>query len=198
MTRAVGSEKYIVCNGDESEPGTFKDRELLLRTPHLVLEGVILAGLVARATRGYIYIRHEYQEQIQAMRACIADAERQSACGATDPGHRSRFSGRSFRSPGGYICGEQSALIEAMEDRRAQPRNKPPQLETNGLYDKPTLVSNVETFAWAPAIVVKGGTWYAEQGANGSKGLRFFSVSGRCVVRAVPSAQRHHAARFSV
>jgi NADH:ubiquinone oxidoreductase subunit F (NADH-binding) len=86
-----------------------------------------------------------------------------------------------FASPGGYICGEQSALIEAMEDRRAQPRNKPPQLETNGLYDKPTLVSNVETFAWAPAIMIKGGTWYADEGINGCKGRRFFSISGDLV-----------------
>ena len=83
-----------------------------------------------------------------------------------------------FASPGGYICGEQSALIEAMEDRRGQPRNKPPQLETNGLYDKPTLVSNVETFAWAPAIMIKGGQWYADEGINGCKGRRFFSISG--------------------
>ena len=176
--KARGAEKYIVCNADESEPGTFKDRELLTRHPHLVLEGVILAGLVTGATRGWIYIRHEYSEQITIMQREIARAEQLQACGPSLCGGSRHFPVEVFTSPGGYICGEQSALIEAMEDRRAQPRNKPPQPETNGLYDKPTLVSNVETFAWAPAILIRGGAWYAQQGINGCQGRRFFSISG--------------------
>lgn len=176
--KAKGDDKYIVCNADESEPGTFKDRELLTRHPNLVLEGVILAGLLTGATRGWIYIRHEYIEQIEIMKAEIRRAESLGACGDRIAGSTMRFPVEVFTSPGGYICGEQSALIEAMEDRRAQPRNKPPQLETNGLYDKPTLVSNVETFAWAPAIALKGGQWYADTGIAGCKGSRFFSISG--------------------
>jgi NADH:ubiquinone oxidoreductase subunit F (NADH-binding)/NADH:ubiquinone oxidoreductase subunit E len=176
--KARGTEKYIVCNADESEPGTFKDRELLTRHPHLVLEGVILAGLVTGATRGWIYIRHEYSEQIAIMQREIARAEQMQACGQSLYGSSRQFFVEVFTSPGGYICGEQSALIEAMEDRRAQPRNQPPQLETNGLYDKPTLVSNVETFAWAPAILIRGGAWYAQEGSTGCLGRRFFSVSG--------------------
>ncbi len=176
--KARGDEKYIVCNGDESEPSTFKDRELLLRTPHLVLEGVILAGLLTGATRGYIYIRHEYQEQIAAMQHAIKVAEKAGVCGRRILGTERNFPVEVFISPGGYICGEQSALIEAIEDRRAQPRNKPPQLETNGLYDKPTLVNNVETFAWVPAILLRGGEWYRDQGVNGCKGMRFFSICG--------------------
>jgi NADH:ubiquinone oxidoreductase subunit F (NADH-binding)/NADH:ubiquinone oxidoreductase subunit E len=179
--KAKGDAKYIVCNADESEPGTFKDRELLTRHPHLVLEGVILAGLMTGATRGWIYIRHEYAEQIAIMRREIARAEAVGACGQNIFGSGRIFPVEVFASPGGYICGEQSALIEAMEDRRGQPRNKPPQLETNGLYDKPTLVSNVETFAWAPAIMIKGGQWYADEGINGCKGRRFFSISGDLV-----------------
>ena len=179
--QAKGDAKYIVCNADESEPGTFKDRELLTRHPHLVLEGVILAGLMTGATRGWIYIRHEYAEQIAIMRREIARAEAVGACGQNVFGSGRTFPVEVFASPGGYICGEQSALIEAMEDRRGQPRNKPPQLETNGLYDKPTLLSNVETFAWAPAILIKGGQWYADQGTNGCKGRRFFSISGDLV-----------------
>ena len=179
--KAKGDAKYIVCNADESEPGTFKDRELLTRHPHLVLEGVILAGLMTGATRGWIYIRHEYAEQIAIMRREIARAEAVGACGQNIFGSGRTFPVEVFASPGGYICGEQSALIEAMEDRRGQPRNKPPQLETNGLYDKPTLVSNVETFAWAPAIMIKGGQWYADEGINGCKGRRFFSISGDLV-----------------
>ena len=179
--KAKGEEKYVVCNADESEPGTFKDRELLTRHPHLVLEGVILAGLVTGATRGWIYIRHEYAEQIEIMRREIARAETLGACGRGIGGGSRDFPVEVFASPGGYICGEQSALIEAMEDRRGQPRNKPPQLETNGLYDKPTLVSNVETFAWAPAIMLEGGQWYADEGINGCKGRRLFSISGDLV-----------------
>jgi NADH:ubiquinone oxidoreductase subunit F (NADH-binding) len=179
--KAKGDQKYIVCNADESEPGTFKDRELLTRHPHLVLEGVLLAGLLTGATRGTIYIRHEYAEQIAIMNREIARATALGVCGPNAGGSGRDFPVDVFTSPGGYICGEQSALIEAMEDRRAQPRNKPPQLETNGLYDKPTLVSNVETFAWAPAILLKGGDWYAVEGINGCKGRRLFSVSGDVV-----------------
>jgi NADH:ubiquinone oxidoreductase subunit F (NADH-binding)/NADH:ubiquinone oxidoreductase subunit E len=176
--RQADPRGFIVVNGDESEPGTFKDRELLLRQPHLIVEGVILAGLITEATQGFIYVRHEYAEQIAACRAEIERAAQLGFCGE----HASVL-GRSFPisvfvSPGGYICGEQSALIEAMSDRRGEPRNMPPKLETNGLEDLPTLVSNVETFAWVPYICLKGGRTYAEQGVNGWKGRRIFSVSG--------------------
>ena len=178
VSRAKGPEKYVICNADESEPGTFKDRELLTRHPGLVLEGVILAGLLIGATRGWIYIRHEYAEQIAIMRAEIRRAESLGACGTRIAGTTTAFPVEVFTSPGGYVCGEQSALVEAMEDRRAQPRNKPPQLETNGLHDRPTLVSNVETFAWAAAIAARGGSWYADSGVAGCKGSRLFSISG--------------------
>lgn len=173
-----GGEKFVVCNGDESEPGTFKDRELLLLTPHLVIEGVILAGLIVGAQKGYLYIRHEYRDQIDAANRAIAEAEALGACGPDVFGSGRSFSVEVYESPGGYICGEQSALIEAMEDRRAEPRNKPPELATNGLWDRPTLVSNVETFAWAPAIALRGGAWYRDAGVFGCQGLRFFSISG--------------------
>ncbi len=169
---------FIVVNGDESEPGTFKDRELLLRTPHLIVEGVILAGLITEATEGFIFIRHEYPEQIKACRAEILRAERMGFCGANASLLGRPFPISVFVSPGGYICGEQSALIEAMSDRRGEPRNMPPKLETNGLDDRPTLVSNVETFAWVPYIALKGGAAYSAQGVNGWHGRRFFSVSG--------------------
>lgn len=178
FARGRDTSGYIVVNGDESEPGTFKDRELLLRTPHLVLEGVILAGLITEATEGYIFIRHEYEEQIEACRAEIARAEQLGFCGADAALLGRPFPVSVFVSPGGYICGEQSALIEAMSDRRGEPRNMPPKLETNGLNDLPTLVSNVETYAWTPYIIINGGKTYAAQGANGWKGRRFFSVSG--------------------
>jgi NADH:ubiquinone oxidoreductase subunit F (NADH-binding)/NADH:ubiquinone oxidoreductase subunit E len=176
--RGEDDRAFIVVNGDESEPGTFKDRELLLRAPHAILEGVILAGLITEATQGFIYIRHEYEEQIEACRAEIARAEELGFCGTNAPVLGRSFHVSVFVSPGGYICGEQSALIEAMSDRRGEPRNMPPKLETNGLIDLPTLVSNVETFAWAPYICLNGGKTYADHGVNGWKGRRFFSISG--------------------
>ncbi len=176
--RKIGDKGFIVVNGDESEPGTFKDRELLLRYSHLVIEGVILAGLVTDATEGIIYIRHEYQEQVVACKAEIRRAESKGLCGANASLLGRSFPISVFVSPGGYICGEQGALVEALSDRRAEPRNLPPKLETNGLNDRPTLVSNVETFAWVPYIVVNGGNGYANLGANSWVGRRFFSVSG--------------------
>jgi NADH:ubiquinone oxidoreductase subunit F (NADH-binding) len=176
--RESDDRAFIVVNGDESEPGTFKDRELLLRTPHLIVEAVILASLITEATQGFIYIRHEYAEQIEACEKEIRRAEQLGLCGGN-----AMLIGRSlpisvFVSPGGYICGEQSALIEAMSDRRGEPRNMPPKLETNGLQDLPTLVSNVETYAWVPYICLHSGKAYSEQGVNGWKGRRIFSVSG--------------------
>lgn len=173
-----GTEKYVVVNGDESEPGTFKDRELLRRTPHLLLEGVLMAGLVSRATRGYIYIRHEFEEEIHAMRHCIETAKQQGICGERILGSDLSLPVEVFVSPGGYICGEETALLEAMEDRRAEPRNKPPFPTQAGLYAKPTIINNVETLSWVPSILVNGGEWYAKQGSNGANGMRFVSISG--------------------
>jgi NADH:ubiquinone oxidoreductase subunit F (NADH-binding)/NADH:ubiquinone oxidoreductase subunit E len=176
--RGTDSRGFVVVNGDESEPGTFKDRQLLLHMPQLIVEGVIIAGLITQATQGFIYIRHEYAEQIQACRKEIQRAEQLGLCGehASALGHP--FVVRVFVSPGGYICGEQSALIEAMSDRRGEPRNLPPKLETNGLEDLPTIVSNVETYAWMPYILVHGGKKYASLGVNGWQGRRLFSISG--------------------
>jgi NADH:ubiquinone oxidoreductase subunit F (NADH-binding) len=196
---APGETKYVVCNADESEPGTFKDREILLAAPHLVIEGMTMAALVSGAKQGYIYIRHEYQEQIDRLQEAIEQAERLGALGSNI-----FQSGRTFRlevfiSPGGYVCGEQTALIEALEGKRSEPRNRPPELQTNGLYDQPTILNNVETFAWVPSILLKvpsegnllkeqakdpsatnqtPGLWYKYAGRNRSKGRRYFSISG--------------------
>ena len=176
--REMDDRAFIVVNADESEPGTFKDREILLHNPHTVVEGVILAGMLTEATQGFIYIRHEYPEQIEACRAEIRRAEAMGFCGPDAKELGRSFVVAVFVSPGGYICGEQSALIEAMSDRRGEPRNMPPKLETNGLMDMPTLVSNVETYAWTPFITIKGGKTYANEGVNGWKGRRLFSISG--------------------
>ena len=171
--RKMDDRAFIVVNGDESEPATFKDREILLHMPWAVIEGVILAGLLTEASEGFIYIRHEYPEQIEACRKEIKSYVQQFApLYSTRPngGEPCPFPVSVFVSPGGYICGEQSALIEAMSDHRAEPRNMPPKLETNGLDDQPTLVSNVETFGWAPYIWIKGGKAYADLGQQRLEG----------------------------
>ena len=174
---AAGSEKYVVVNGDESEPGTFKDRELLVKMPHLVVEGVLLGVLLTGASAGFVFIRHEYHEQIEAVRKEI-DKARSELTPVFKAINRTFPRLEVFASPGGYVLGEQSALIEAMESKRGQPRNKPPELQTNGLFDKPTLLNNVETFAWVPSILLNGGAWYAGFGKHGGKGRRLFSICG--------------------
>jgi NADH:ubiquinone oxidoreductase subunit F (NADH-binding)/NADH:ubiquinone oxidoreductase subunit E len=186
---ARGDDKYIVCNADESEPATFKDREILLRAPEVVVEGMVLAALLVQARHGYIYIRHEYHDQVHVLNETLATARALGVLGRDVLGTGRSFELEIFESPGGYVCGEQGALIEAIEERRAEPRNRPPQLETNGLFDKPTLLSNVETFAWVPSIIIKGGQWYAgagrkagdwyaRKGKPGASGLRMFSICG--------------------
>ncbi len=185
---ASTGQKYVICNADESEPGTFKDRDVLMAAPHTVIEGMILGGLVVGAKQGWIYIRHEYPEQIERCREEITRAEKIGALGKDIFGADASMTLDVFPSPGGYICGEQTALIEAMEDKRGEPRNRPPELMTNGLHDQPTLLSNVETFAWVPRILTDSGTWFAGQGERSgpitsklgeqSKGRRLFSISG--------------------
>jgi NADH:ubiquinone oxidoreductase subunit F (NADH-binding) len=188
---------YIVCNADESEPSTFKDRELLLRTPHLVIEGMVLGALLVGARRGYVYIRHEYHDQHHAVEEEIRRARELGVLGPNFLGTGQTLDLEAFESPGGYVCGEQSALIEAIEEHRAEPRNRPPVIEANGLFNKPTLLNNVETFAWVPSIYLHGGEWYRDsavtdtpwylkrrEGVEDSKrwprarGLRFFSICG--------------------
>ena len=178
VRQASDNPKYIVCNGDESEPGTFKDRELLHRAPYLVIEGMTIAALVTGAERGYIYIRHEFKEEIEAVREAIMAAAANGVCGPKILDTNLAFELEVFVSPGGYICGEESALLEAIEDRRAEPRNKPPFPVFEGLYGKPTVINNVETLSWVPAILEHGGPWYRDLGANGATGLRLVSISG--------------------
>ena len=170
--------KYIVCNADESEPGTIKDRFILSHLPHLVAEGMMIAGLVTGAKKGILYIRHEYplQEEIfgEELRRCA----KAGLLGKKILGSDLDFELEIFVSPGGYICGEESALIEAMEGHRAEPRNKPPFPGQVGLWQKPTVINNVETFANVPQILARGVDWYRTAGVSGSRGLKFVGVSG--------------------
>jgi NADH:ubiquinone oxidoreductase subunit F (NADH-binding)/NADH:ubiquinone oxidoreductase subunit E len=173
-----GSEKYIVCNADESEPGTIKDRFILTNIPHLVIEGMILAGLLTGAKKGILYIRHEYDEQEKILHDEILRCKRERLIGPSVLGTELEFELELFVSPGGYICGEESALLEAIEGKRAEPRNKPPFPVQQGLWNKPTVINNVETFANVPPILVRGVEWYKSQGVGGCAGLKFVGISG--------------------
>ena len=178
VRHTVSAEKYVVCNADESEPGTIKDRFILSNLPHLVVEGMILAGVVTGAQRGYLYIRHEYSAQEKAVQKEIQGCYREGLAGSRILGSELAFDLEVFVSPGGYICGEESALLEAMEGKRAEPRNKPPFPVTHGLWNKPTVLNNVETFANVPQILSRGVAWYKSQGRGGCAGLKFVGVSG--------------------
>jgi formate dehydrogenase beta subunit len=178
VRKQPGAEKYIVCNADESEPGTIKDRFIMTHLPHLLIEGMILAGLVTGARQGILYIRHEYQLQEEILGEEIRRCYKTGLLGKNILGSGLEFELRVFVSPGGYICGEESALIEAIEGHRAEPRNKPPFPGVVGLWQKPTVINNVETFINVPQILSRGVEWYKAAGRNGSRGFKFVGVSG--------------------
>jgi len=178
VRKQPGPEKYIVCNADESEPGTIKDRFIMTHLPHLLVEGMALAGLVTCAKQGILYIRHEYHLQEEILGEEIRRCYRAGLLGRNILGSGLEFELRVFVSPGGYICGEESALIEAIEGHRAEPRNKPPFPVAVGLWQKPTVINNVETFINVPQILSRGVEWYKGAGRNGSRGFKFVGVSG--------------------
>jgi NADH:ubiquinone oxidoreductase subunit F (NADH-binding)/NADH:ubiquinone oxidoreductase subunit E len=178
VRNAPGKAKYIVCNADESEPGTIKDRFIMESVPHLVIEGMIVAGLVTGAQQGILYIRHEYEEPREILKEEIQRCYHEGLLGKRILNSELTFDLEIFVSPGGYICGEESALLEAIEGKRAEPRNKPPFPGTNGLWNQPTVINNVETFTFATAILARGAEWFKAQGKNGSVGMKFVGVSG--------------------
>ena len=177
------AQKYVICNADESEPGTFKDREILAAQPYLVLEGMLLGMLAVGAEEGWVFIRHEYGPEERVIRAEIEWLRADGLIGPNAAGTGRRLSVEVFTSPGGYILGEESALIECMEGHRGEPRNKPPFPGTYGLHGQPTLMNSVETFAHVTAIARRGADWWKSAGAAGRSGaehsgLKFFAVSG--------------------
>ncbi len=178
VRRAPGPEKYVVCNADESEPGTIKDRFIMRNLPNLVIEGMIIAGLVTGAEKGIFYIRHEYHAQEEILRQEIERCYAEGILGRSVLGSGLAFDLELFVSPGGYICGEESALIEAIEGKRAEPRKKPPFPVHQGAFNKPTALNNVETFANGPQTLMNGVEWYKAQGQGGAAGLKFVGVSG--------------------
>jgi NADH:ubiquinone oxidoreductase subunit F (NADH-binding)/NADH:ubiquinone oxidoreductase subunit E len=178
VQREPGPEKYVICNADESEPGTFKDRVVLDEMPHLIIEGMVLAGLVVGAEKGIVFIRHEYGAERLALSRALDEARRRGVLGESVCGSGRRFEIEIFVSPGGYILGEETALLECLEDKRGEPRNKPPFPGQKGLFGKPTLINNVETFSVVPTIVDQGAEAWKARGVRGYAGLKLIALSG--------------------
>jgi NADH-quinone oxidoreductase subunit F len=171
-------DKYLVCNADESEPGTFKDREIMQKNPHLLIEGIIIAAYAAGITRAFIYIRGEYALQADRLEAALAEARAAGYIGERILGSDLSLSLWVHRGAGAYICGEETGLLDSLEGKRGNPRLKPPFPANQGLYQGPTLINNVETLATVPSIIRLGGEEYAQLGVETSTGTKLVSVSG--------------------
>lgn len=188
-TRAAeGTPKFVVCNADESEPGTFKDRVLMEGDPFRVLEGMILCGYAIAAERGYLFIRGEYPEATHILQSAIDELRRAFLLGRNILGTDFSFDIEIRRGAGAYICGEETALFEAIEGKRGFPRLKPPFPTTHGLFMKPTAVNNVETLAVIPDLITHGGEWFRQWGTKDSTGIKLFCVSGHVQSPAVVEA----------
>jgi len=175
---ATDFPKYVVCNGDEAEPGTFKDRVMMEEDPHRVLEGLIIAGYAIGANHGYIFIRGEYPHAFEMMKRAIEEGHRAGLLGENILGSSFTFDVELRRGAGAYICGEETALFEAIEGKRGFPRSKPPYPTTYGLFGKPTVINNVETLANVPLILQMGSEAYRKIGTQKSPGPKLFCVSG--------------------
>jgi [NiFe] hydrogenase diaphorase moiety large subunit len=177
---APGDVRYVVCNADEGEPGTFKDRELLTSHPDEVFEGMALCGYVIGANKGLLYLRGEYRYLLDHLNAVLMQRRQQGFLGRDILAAGFEFDIEIHVGAGAYICGEESALIESLEGKRGTPRNRPPFPVTNGYLDRPTVVNNVETFCCACHIALRGGAWFSRLGTARSSGTKIMSVSGDC------------------
>ncbi len=173
--------RYLVCNADESEPGSFKDRLLLERAPHLLLEGILLAAFAIRAEKTFLYVRGEYGEAIRVLTRAIEEARAGKVLGPRALGSRFAHDVVLVRGAGAYICGEETGLLESLEGKKGQPRKKPPYPAENGVFGRPTTVNNVETLCHVPHIVEKGADWFRGIGTAESPGNTLFGVSGHVV-----------------
>jgi NADH-quinone oxidoreductase subunit F len=178
MPRNQEGDKYILCNSDEGEPGTCKDRDILKYNPHAVIEGMIIAGFVFGATAGYNYIRGEFREPFYRFEGALKEAREKNYLGENILGSNFSFNVYAHLGAGAYVCGEETALIESIEGKKGQPRFKPPFPANFGLYGKPTTINNTETLASVPDIIRNGGQWFKELGVENSGGVKLFSVSG--------------------
>jgi NADH-quinone oxidoreductase subunit F len=171
-------DKYLCCNADESEPGTFKDRLLMQKNPHLLIEGMVIAAVAAGANRAFIFIRGEYELQADVLERAIAEAYDRGYLGERILDSEHSVSLVLHRGAGAYICGEETALLDSLEGKRGNPRLKPPFPANQGLYQGPTLINNVETLCNAPSIIERGADWFKSVGTEKSTGTKLVSVSG--------------------
>ena len=173
--------KYIVCNGDEGDPGAFMDRSCMEGDPHKVLEGMIIAGVATGSTEGYIYVRAEYPLAVNRLTIAIQQAEEMGFLGDNILGSGKSFHMHINRGAGAFVCGEGSAMTASIEGNRGMPRTKPPRSVDKGLYSRPTCLNNVETFANVPDIIKKGAEWFRSVGTEGSSGTKAFALTGNVV-----------------
>jgi NADH:ubiquinone oxidoreductase subunit F (NADH-binding)/(2Fe-2S) ferredoxin len=180
--QAPGKIKYIICNGDEGDPGAFQDRSVLEGDPHSVLEGMIIAGYAINAQHGYAYVRNEYPFAVQRLGIAIKQARERGFLGENILGSKFSFDIEIFQGAGAFVCGESTALVLSIEGKRGMPRPLPrPRTTEVGLWDKPTLLNNVKTYANIPLIINNGARWFASRGSENSKGTAIFSLTGKVV-----------------
>lgn len=178
VAKSVPGQKYVLCNSDEGEPGTFKDRDILRYNPHQLIEGMLIAAYVMGASVGYNYIRGEFVEPIERVEQALNEARKAGLVGKNILDSGIDIEIYNTFGAGAYICGEETALMESLEGKKGQPRFKPPFPANYGLYGKPTTINNTETYASIPVILEKGGKWFAESGIENNGGYKIFSVSG--------------------
>jgi [NiFe] hydrogenase diaphorase moiety large subunit len=177
---AKGDEKFLVCNADEGEPGTFKDRVLLTEYPELVFDGMVIGGYVIGAKKGIVYLRGEYEYMLKYLEDYLEQMRKDNLLGEKILGKDFNYDIEIRLGAGAYVCGEETALIESLEGHRGESRNRPPYPVNTGYNGRPTSVNNVETLASVPHIIMKGGEWYATHGTDKSSGSKLFSISGDC------------------
>lgn len=179
MPRTAPGQKYIVCNSDESEPGTCKDRDLLRFNPHALIEGMAIGGFTMGATVGYNYLRGEFMDEVyRRIEQALAEAYEHGWLGRNIQGSGIDFALHNVLGAGAYICGEETALLESLEGKKGLPRFKPPFPAQYGVYGRPTTVNNTETLASVPTVLRRGGEWFADIGVENAGGTKIFSVSG--------------------
>ncbi|MCB0747562.1 MAG: iron hydrogenase, partial [Ignavibacteriae bacterium] len=178
---SISDEKYIICNADEGEPGTFKDRVLLIEYPELVFDGMVIGGYTIGAKKGIVYLRGEYEYLLRPLEDYLEQMRKDNLLGTDILGKKGfDFDITIFLGSGAYVCGEETALIESLEGHRGEARNRPPYPVNTGLNGKPTSVNNVETLATIPHIILKGSEWFQNVGTDKSSGTKLFSISGDC------------------
>jgi bidirectional [NiFe] hydrogenase diaphorase subunit len=181
VAKTVDSTKFVICNADEGDPGAFMDRSVLESDPHRVIEGMAIAGYVTGASQGFIYVRAEYPLAVKRVRLALSQAERMGILGNNIFNTNFSFNVKVRLGAGAFVCGEETALIASIEGRMGRPRPRPPFPAEYGLWEHPTLINNVETFANIPPIIRKGGKWFAGIGTEKSKGTKVFALAGKIV-----------------